>query len=99
MIDKKTFKHILTLGKRAQKIHKEIDEATNELDTLDRFFGIGFAFSIDQWVLEQIKELTDYEVKFVAELPSGGWYEFKIDIDGLEFMGLCDEQHKNDLLR
>lgn len=98
MLDKKTFKHILTLGKRAQKIHNEIDAATDNLDILDRFFGIGFAFSVDQWVLEQIKELTDYDVKFVAE-TGGGWYEFKIEVDGLEFMGLCDEQHKNDLLR
>ena len=98
MLDKKTFKHILTLGKRAQKIHKEIDEATDNLDILDRFFGIDFAFSVDQWVLEQIKELTDYEVKSVSEL-SGGWYEFKIDIDGVEFMGLCDGKHKDDLLR
>lgn len=98
MLDKKTFKHILTLGKRAQKIHNEIDEETKNLDILDRFFAIDFVFSVDQWVLAQIKELTDYEVKFVAE-TSGGWYEFKVEIDGIQFMGLCDEQHKDSLLR
>lgn len=99
MLDKKTFKHFLTLGKRAKKIHMEIDEETNKLDILDRFYAIGFVYSVDQWTLEQIAKLADYEVKLVAETPSGGWYEFKIEIDGLEFMGLCDEQHKNDLLR
>lgn len=99
MLDKKTFKHILTLGKRAQKIHNEIDEVTESLDVLDRFFAIDFVFSIDQWVLAQVKELTDYKVIYVVETSSDGWYEFKIEIDGLEFMGLCDEQHKDDLLR
>jgi hypothetical protein len=99
MLDKKTFKHILTLGKRAQKIHKEIDEVTESLDVLDRFFAIDFVFSIDQWVLAQVKELTDYKVIYVVETSSDGWYEFKIDIDGVELMGLCDGKHKDDLLR
>jgi hypothetical protein len=98
MLDKKTFKHILTLGKRAQKIHNEIDAATDNLDVLDRFNAISFVFSLDQFVLEQIQELADIKVISIKEM-SDDWYEFKIDIDGLEFWGLCDGKHKDSLLR